>query len=213
MRRLWGASTFSKIGATVRRTALHSELKTLGVQQQQNVYIPTGRASSDTRGRSNAAGHLYSASLVPSIPRVSVGFFTSVSPWNGTAAHAGCSLAPSARFRCPLLFSSTAPLPPSNADPLAGGAGSSHPDSLFLWFFSPSDSHRPSLLHQPALSHLLLSSPLRSPLLPTGPHQSTYFTGIHDGRRASVQTCLPSLPQTGSPPQHQTETANAPWPA
>ena len=54
-----------------------------------------------------------------------------------------------------------------------------------------------SPLCQPPLSHLLLPSPLRLPLLPTGPHENTYFTGIHDGRRASVQTCLPSLPQTG----------------
>lgn len=29
-----------------------------------------------------------------------------------------------------------------------------------------------------------------SVLLPTGPHENTYFTGIHDGRRTSVRTCL-----------------------
>lgn len=135
MRRLWGASTFLEIGETVCRAALDSELKTLGVQRQ-NVYIPTGRASSDTRGRSNAAGHLYSGLLVPSIPRASVGFFTSISPWNGTAVHAGCSLAPSARFQRPLLFSSTAPLPASNADPLAGGAALPTL-TLFSYGFSP----------------------------------------------------------------------------
>ena len=71
--------------------------------------------------------------------------------------------------------------------------------ALFSYGFSPPPTLADPLssLCQPPLSHLLLPSPLRLPLLPTGPHENTYFTGIHDGRRASVQTCLPSLPQTG----------------
>lgn len=73
---------------------------------------------------------------------------------------------------------------------------SSYPDSLFLHSFSPPPRATQTFfpLHQPALSHLLLPSPPPLLLLPTGPHENTYFTGIHDGRRASVQTCLPGLP-------------------
>lgn len=89
------------------------------------------------------------------------------------------------------------PTPPlsSNADPFGRGAARPTP-TLFLYSFSPSPraTQTFSPLHQPALSHLLFLSPPRLLLLPTGPHENTYFTGIHDGRRASVQTCLPGLP-------------------
>lgn len=49
------------------------------------------------------------------------------------------------------------------------------------------------LLASPYQLFLICYTAIPSPsvLLPTGPHENTYFTGIHDGRRASVRTCLP----------------------
>lgn len=72
--------------------------------------------------------------------------------------HAGCSLAPSARFQCPLLFSSTAPLPPSNADPLAGGAALPTL-TLFSYGFSPPPTRTDPLFSTSQLFLICCSHP------------------------------------------------------
>lgn len=49
-----------------------------------------------------------------------------------------------------------------------------------------------SLSLSPSLPPSLpFSVSLTLPSYPSEPHENTYFTGIHDGRRASVRTCLP----------------------
>lgn len=73
----------------------------------------------------------------------------------------------------------------------------SPPPSLFL--FSDGFSFSPLLqtlephLASPYQLFLICYTAIPSPpsvLLPTGLHENTYFTGIHDGRRTSVRTCL-----------------------
>lgn len=67
------------------------------------------------------------------------------------------------------------------------------PDSLFRRFFSPYPKRSDPSSPLPTKLFLICYTAIPSPsvLLPTGPHENTYFTGIHDGRRASVRTCLP----------------------
>ena len=50
-------------------------------------------------------------------------------------------------------------------------------------------SHLASFYQLFLICYTAIPSP-PSVLLPTGPHENTYFTGIHDGRRTSVRTCL-----------------------
>lgn len=73
------------------------------------------------------------------------------------------------------------------------------PSALSLRLFSDgfSSSSLPQTLEphlaSPFQLFLICYTAIPSPpsvLLPTGPHENTYFTGIHDGRRTSVQTCL-----------------------
>lgn len=71
---------------------------------------------------------------------------------------AGCSLAPSPRFPCPLLFSSTAPLPSSNADPLAGGAALPTL-TLFSYGFSPPPTRTDPLFSTSQLFLICCSHP------------------------------------------------------
>lgn len=114
-----------------------------------------------------------------------------------TALSLSFSLARFQPYHRPLLTTS-APLPPSS---MVEALCSARPTlALFSYGFSlsPALADPLSLL---SASHLFLICRCHPrygcPLLPTGPHENTYFTGIHDGRRASVQTCLPGLPQTG----------------
>ena len=169
-----GASNFrtvdrisQEIGQTMRSTVfcILCQKHSATVQQQRVCPYSQWTRSRDTRGCSNAAGHLYSAWLVPSIFREFVGFFFPLFLlWNGTAVHAATALSLSLflsrsistlwKYHHPFL-STTAPLPPSNVDPSSEVEAlccSSHPGSLFLRFFSPSDSRRPSLLSLPATS-------------------------------------------------------------
>lgn len=152
----------------------------------------------------------WSSPFCVAYPRYLLAFFASTPLRNETAMHAHCPLVPfylslslalclfSRLFNLTLLplskllLSSLLPRPKLNALAVP---------TLFpsLLLFSDGFSSSPSpQAFEPHLAStyqlfLICYTAIPSPpsvLLPTGPHENTYFTGIHDGRRTSVRTCL-----------------------